>query len=126
MMKKIIEEFPQIQEMINDGEIKTETVIAINEEMTNECNWCPFNTNCEVCGGLVEMIMHEMHKDYDEEEALQALYEQERDQIVYDLWENNIGECKAHFYGVCKGELTGKACEEPSEYGCSFKLPSSP
>ena len=124
MIQKIINEFPQIKSMINDGQIKTETVVKINQEMTDECNWCPFDTNCEVCSGLMEMIGYEIHKDYDEEKALQVLYEQERSQVVYDPWENNISECKAHFYGVCQGELTGKACKEPSEYGCSFS--SSP
>ncbi len=63
--------------------------------------------------------IYEIYKNYCEEQI-----EKELNEIVWDPWENNIGECKAHFYGVCQGELTGKACEEPSEYGCSFKLPS--
>lgn len=32
--------------------------------------------------------------------------------------------CASHFYGFCKGELTGITCEQSSKYGCSFRLPS--
>ena len=38
-----------------------------------------------------------------------------------DMWENNIGECESHFWGVCSGEETGKACEKPSRYGCAYQ-----
>ena len=38
-----------------------------------------------------------------------------------DLWDMNIGECKAYFYDVCFYEEKGHICECPSEYGCHYR-----
>lgn len=38
-----------------------------------------------------------------------------------ETWKMNIGQCKMWFFDVCQGELTGKACEEPSDCGCQYR-----
>lgn len=42
-----------------------------------------------------------------------------------DLWDMNIGECEAHFYGVCPVDEGGERCEQPSRYGCSYRYTDS-
>ncbi len=43
-------------------EQKPSFYIKMNNQLLEQCDWCPFeNNNCEVCGGLDEILMHECY-----------------------------------------------------------------
>lgn len=127
MINEIFKEEPTIEAIVKDpkNDITVERVLELNQELIEECCWCPFDGPCTICGGLTECLLNET---IDWEEEFKALREWERseearklNEIEYDEWANNIGECEAHFWGVCQGKERGMPCEKPSEYGCCFR-----
>ena len=38
-----------------------EFYIHLNNQLLQECDWCPFDTNCDICGGLNEILMNECY-----------------------------------------------------------------
>ena len=40
---------------------KPDFYILLNNQLLKECNWCPFHTNCEICGGLNEILNGECY-----------------------------------------------------------------
>lgn len=120
MINKIYKLFPDIEEAINNGDISEKRVLELNVELSTECNWCPYeNGHCTVCGAL-KQVVYEETIDWEEVYRDYSQY-QEQEHIEYDEWANVINECQLHFYGICNGKETGKPCDEPSPYGCSYK-----
>lgn len=120
MLNKIYELFPDIEKAINSGEISATKVLELNEELSTECQWCPYeNGHCTVCGGIHQVVYGEITEIVKEDYA--EIYKDDQAYIEYDEWANVINECPLHFYGICNGEESGTPCNEPSPYGCSYK-----
>ena len=40
---------------------KPEFYIHLNNQLLSECDWCPYHTDCEICGGLDDVLMNECY-----------------------------------------------------------------
>lgn len=39
-------------------QLTLEEITKMHEQMLKDCDWCPFNTPCKICGGLEDYLYH--------------------------------------------------------------------